>query len=105
MYWEPAPLYNGCTLQHNDIHEAFFRGAGSWRTECLGEIAVCGGGIASFILFFAMHVNQTCYPKYYFMSLLVCDQCHTGREAGCVLQHSFLSQVERKEEDTREAGV
>lgn len=54
-------------LQHNDIHEAFLEEPVPGELSVLGKLQSVVVGLPVLFFFFVMHVNQTCYLKYYVM--------------------------------------
>lgn len=106
MYWEPAPLYNGCALQRNDIHEAFLEELVPGELSVLRKLQRVVVGLP--VLFFFLRCTLTNHVT---QNIIKCSYCAVitsdtpDVKAGCVLQHSRLFHVERKEEDTREASV
>lgn len=52
MYWEPAPLYNGCTLLRNDIHEAFLEELVPGELSVLGKLQCVVVGLPVLYFYF-----------------------------------------------------
>lgn len=104
MYWEPAPLYNGCTLQCNDIHKAFLEELVPGELSDLWKLQFVVVGLPVFFFFFFF--LRCTLTKHVTQNIILCSCCAVitgdtaGIKAGCVFQHSRLFPVEGKEEDT-----